>query len=77
MTELKNEMDKLFAACWQDENAQDRFLSDPRGVLAEYGMPVPDDVEVNVVENGDGRVHIHDLRAVSGHGPSLICPDES
>ena len=67
MTELKNKMDKLFAACWRDETLKDRFLSDPRGVLAEYGMPVPDDVEVNVVENGDDRVHITIPAAPPGH----------
>ena len=74
MTELKNKMDKLFAACWRDETLKDRFLSDPRGVLAEYGMPVPDDVEVNVVENGDDRVHIT-IPAAPPDTP--ICPTRS
>ncbi len=67
MTELKNKMDKLFAACWKDEALKDRLLSDPRGVLAEYEMPVPDDVEVNVVENGNDRVHITIPAAPPGH----------
>ena len=67
MTELKNKMDELFAACWRDEGLKARLLSDPRSVLAEHGMPVPDDVKVNVVENGDDRVHITIPAAPAGH----------
>jgi len=32
-----------------------RFVSDPKGVLAEYGMDVPDGMDVKVVENADTR----------------------
>ena len=35
-----------------------RFLSDPKAALAEYGMNVPDGIDVNVVENTDSTVHI-------------------
>ena len=33
-------------------------MSDPKAVLAEYGMDVPDGIDVNVVENSDNTVHI-------------------
>ena len=58
MTEQKNKMADLFAACWKDEALKARFLADPKAVLAEYGMPVPDGIDVNVVENSDDCVHI-------------------
>ena len=35
-----------------------RFMADPKAVLAEYDLPVPDDMDVKVVENADDRVHI-------------------
>ena len=34
-------------------------MSDPRAVLGEYGMNVPDGIDVNVVENNDSAVHIN------------------
>ena len=33
-------------------------MSDPKAVLAEYDMPVPDGMDVKVVENADNCVHI-------------------
>ncbi len=33
-------------------------MADPKAVLAEYGMEVPDGMAVNVVENTDNTVHI-------------------
>jgi hypothetical protein len=35
-----------------------RFMSDPKAVLAEYDMAVPDGMDVKVVENADNCVHI-------------------
>ena len=35
-----------------------RFMADPEAVLAEYDMPVPDGIDVKVVENADDCVHI-------------------
>ena len=58
MTEQKNKLAELFAACWKDEALKTRFMSDPKAVLAEYGMPVPDNLDVKVVENADDCVHI-------------------
>ena len=58
MTEERNKLAKLFAACWKDDALKQRFMSDPGAVLAEYGMDVPDGMDVNVVENTDTTVHI-------------------
>ena len=58
MTEQKNALAQLFAACWKDEALKARFMADPKAVLAEYDMPVPDGMDVRVVENADDCVHI-------------------
>ena len=58
MTEQKNQLASLFAACWKDEALKARFMSDPKAVLAEHGMDVPDGMDVKVVENADNCVHI-------------------
>lgn len=58
MSEHHKSLADLFAACWKDEALKQRFMSEPRAVLAEYGMAVPDGMNVNVVENADQCVHI-------------------
>ena len=58
MTEEKNALAQLFAACWKDEALKARFMADPKAVLAEYDMSVPEDIDVKVVENADDCVHI-------------------
>ena len=58
MTEQRNQLADLFAACWKDEALKQRFMNDPKAVLAEYGMDVPDGRAVNIVENTDDIVHI-------------------
>ena len=58
MTEQRNKLAELFAACWKDEALKARFMSDPKAVLAEHGMDVPANMNVNVVENSDNTVHI-------------------
>ena len=57
MTE-HNHLASLFAACWKDESLKDRLMSDPKAVLSEFDLPVPDGVDVTVVENSDNRIHI-------------------
>ena len=58
MTEQRNQLAALFAACWKDDALKQRFMSDPKAVLAEHGMDVPANIDVNVVENSDNTVHI-------------------
>jgi hypothetical protein len=68
MTEQKNALAQLFAACWKDEALKARFMRDPKAVLAEYDMPVPDGIDVKVVENADDCVHITLPAAPGGAG---------
>ena len=68
MTEQRNQLAALFAACWKDEALKARFLSDPKAGLTEYGIDVPDGMAVNVVENSDNTVHITMPQAPSGTG---------
>ncbi|MBQ72695.1 MAG: NHLP leader peptide family natural product precursor, partial [Planctomycetaceae bacterium] len=58
MTDQKNALAQLFAKCWKDEALKARFMADPKAVLKEHGMPVPDSMDVKVVENADDCVHI-------------------
>ena len=67
MTEQKNKLAELFAACWKDEALKARFMSDPKSVLAEFEMPVPDGMDVKVVENADDCVHITLPSPPAGH----------
>jgi hypothetical protein len=67
MTEQKNQLASLFAACWKDEALKARLMSDPKAVLAEHGMDVPDGMDVKVVENADNCVHITMPAPPTGH----------
>ena len=58
MTEQKNALAELFTACWKDEALKARFMADPKAVLKEHGMDVPEGIDVNVVQNADDCVHI-------------------
>ena len=68
MTEQRNKLAALFAACWKDEALKARFMSDPKAVMAEFDMDVPDGIDVNVVENTDNTVHITMPMAPAGDG---------
>ena len=70
---------KIYAQCHQDSAFKARFLSEPKAVLAEAGLPLPDSLKVNVVEDTEPNVltlHLppkpaeglsdQDLNAVSG-----------
>ena len=43
-------------------------MADPKAVLAEHGIAVPDGIDVNVVENSDNTVHITMPQAPAGDG---------
>ena len=58
MTEERNALTDLFAACWKDDALKARFMADPKAVLAARGIEMPEGMDVNVVENSDNTVHI-------------------
>ena len=68
MTEQRNQLAELFAACWRDDALKARFMADPKAVLAERGIDMPDNIDVNVVENSDNTVHITMPQAPAGDG---------
>jgi hypothetical protein len=67
MTEQNNAFAEFFAACWKDEALKARFMADPKAVLAERGIEMPDNIDVKVVENSDNTVHITMPMAPDGH----------
>jgi hypothetical protein len=58
MTDSNNALAGLFAACWKDEAFEAPVMSDPKSVLAEHGIGVPDRIEVRVVESVNHGVHV-------------------
>ncbi len=58
MADHKKTLATLFAACWKDDALKARFIADPKSVLAEYGLDVPQGVGINVVENAADCVYI-------------------
>lgn len=61
------DLSKLFAACWRDDALKSRFLADPRAVLREHGIEVPDQIEVRVTEARDDVLHITLPQPPAGH----------
>ena len=68
MTEERNALTELFAACWKDDALKARFMADPKTVLAERGIKMPEGMDVTVVENTDSTVHITLPKTPDGHG---------
>jgi hypothetical protein len=50
---------QIVARAWCDEGFMKRLLSDPRNVLAEHGLEVPEGTEVKVVEGTEVKVVKH------------------
>jgi hypothetical protein len=48
----------LVARAWSDEALKERLMDDPRSVLEEFGIDVPADVELRVVEDTDEVRHL-------------------
>jgi hypothetical protein len=44
---------QIVAAAWADEELKARLLADPRAVVIEYGMDLPDGIELVVTEDVD------------------------
>lgn len=43
---------------WSDEALKNRLLTDPKPVLAEFGLTIPDDVQIQVHENGPETLNV-------------------
>ena len=58
MTEQKNILAQLFAACWKDEALKARLMADPKAVLKDHGLNVPDGIDVKALQDDDCTLHI-------------------
>src|SRR5262249_23162187 len=47
---------QIVARAWCDEGLMKRLLSDPRDVMSEHGLEVPEGTEVKVVEGTEVKV---------------------
>jgi hypothetical protein len=58
IAQLSEEMlwSQIVAKAWCDEALMKRLLSDPRSVLAEHSLEVPEDTEVKVTEGTEVKV---------------------
>ena len=52
---------QIVARAWCDEGLMKRLLSDPRDVLSEHGLEVPEGTEVRVAEGAEVRVEEDDM----------------
>jgi len=66
---------QIVARAWCDEGFMKRLRSDPRNVLAEHGMEVPEGMEVKVVEGAEVAV-VDDPDAVRYLTLPVSPPDE-
>ncbi|MDG2030107.1 MAG: NHLP leader peptide family RiPP precursor [Phycisphaerales bacterium] len=89
MNNESNALSDLFAACWNDAALKERFMQDPKAVMAEHGIDVPEGMDVNIVENSDTCMNItmpappqlptalndHELKMVAGGFDSAVYAD--
>jgi hypothetical protein len=54
----ENRFGEIISKCWGDAEFKKRFVSDPKKVLAEYGMDVPEGINVKVVENTEDTMYL-------------------
>ncbi|MEJ2116725.1 MAG: NHLP leader peptide family RiPP precursor [Alphaproteobacteria bacterium] len=50
-SDMKASFAKVIAKSWNDPAFKERLMSDPKAVLAESGVSVPEGVDVNVYES--------------------------
>lgn len=53
----KGEIGAVIARAWSDAEFKRQLLSEPRRALAEMGVVIPPDLEVEVVEDTPKKVH--------------------
>jgi hypothetical protein len=49
---------KIVDKAWHDDGYKDRLKRDPRSVLKEEGLEIPQDVEIKLVEDTPSVVHL-------------------
>ena len=66
---------QIVARAWCDEGVMQRLFSDPRPVLAEHGLEVPEDTEIKVLEGTEAKV-VADSDTVRHYILPITPPDE-
>ena len=56
--EFENALSKVIAKSWTDPDFRARLLSSPKDTLAAEGIGVPDNLNINIVEDTDSTVHV-------------------
>ena len=56
--EWTKKVGQITAKAWSDADFKRRLLSDPAAVLKDYGLAVPPDVKIKVVEDTDTLMHL-------------------
>lgn len=56
--EQAKKIGQLIAKCWSDDSFKQKLLSDPKSVLKENGVDIPEGLEVKLVENTDKVFHL-------------------
>lgn len=56
--ELVRRQAELLQRVWEDDAFKARLKADPRAVMTEMGIPVPEGVELRVVEDTDTVKHL-------------------
>jgi hypothetical protein len=68
-------LQRVAADALEDDNYRQRLIDNPKSVLGEAGLSVPDDTEVVVHQNGPNQVH---LVLPSRHAPAqALHPEET
>jgi hypothetical protein len=55
--EWSKKVGQITAKAWSDANFKKRLLSDPAAVFKDYGLNVPSDVKIKILEDTDNLVH--------------------
>jgi hypothetical protein len=56
--QLEKTYTALVAKAWKDDALKAELLSDPKRVLNENGMEMPENLEIRVVENTADTIHL-------------------
>ena len=76
--ENRRRMAEVIARAGSDESFKERFLSEPKAVLEAYGITMPTDLEVKVVEQTHERVYVViPFKPEDAEGGSWQCEDET
>jgi hypothetical protein len=56
-SKIEEQCARLIADVWRDDELKNRFITQPKEVLSEYGIMVPEK-EIIVLEDNDEKIHI-------------------